>query len=318
MRILVVGAGALGQPFGYHLQESGADVAYSIKPRHRDDCEGGFTLHEYRMFGGPERHEFADYELFEDYDALDVDTWDQVWLCVSSPAVRGDWLPELLDAVGDTTLVSIQPGLDVREHLESLYPADRIVSIRVSTIAWKTPLPGEELPAGDIAYFLPPGEPNLAGGAMERAEDVVSVLREGGCPAEVDEDVLTAGAYGAAVLEPAVAALETADWSLRDFRDGEALPLASRAASEALRVVADKYGESPPWTMRMATRPWVMRLGVPFLSWVMPFDLEAYLEEHFTKVGDQTREELADYIELGDEGGLEVDGLRELLRGLPE
>lgn len=318
MNILVVGAGALGQPFGYHLHEGGGDVAYSIKPRHREACESGFTLHQYRMFGGPDRHEFEDYELYDDYDDLESGAWDQVWLCVSTPAVHGDWLPELLEAVGETTLVSIQPGLDVREYLESVYPADRIVSVRVSMIAWNTPLPGEDLPEGDIAYFLPPGEPIMMGGAVDRAEEVAALLDDGGCPAEAAEDVLAFGAFTSALLESAVAALETADWSLRDFRRGDALSLASEAAGEALQVVGEKYEQPPPWSLRIAARPTAIWLGLPLLSWIMPFDLEAYLEEHFTKVGDQTREELTDFIEYGEESGLEVDGLRRLLKALPE
>jgi len=156
------------------------------------------------------------------------------------------------------------------------------------------------------------------GGAVDRADEVAVLLDRGGCPAEVEEDVLAFGAFSSALLESSVAALETADWSLRDFRRGDALHLASKAAGEAMRVVGAKYDRRPPWTLRFAARPTVMRLGLPILSWILPFDLEAYLEEHFTKVGDQTREELADFIAYGEQCGVEVDGLRSLLAALPE
>lgn len=318
MRILIVGAGALGQPFGYHLNQGGAEVAYSVKPEHCDECESGFTLHRYRMFGRPNRLEFDDYEVYVDYDEISELDWDQVWLCVSSTAVRGDWLPALMEAVGETTLVSIQPGLEVREHLESHYPAERIVSGRVSMIAWPTPLGDESLPEGDIAYFLPPAQPVYFGGGAGRAGRVAELLDDGGCPAATHDEVLSYGAFTSAILETAVAGLEVTGWSLRAFRRSEMLETAAQAGSEALRVVAAKYDRKPPWMVRIASRPFFMRLGLPVFAFVLPFDLEAYLEEHFTKVGDQTREEIVDFIESGEMHGLEVGSLRSLLRALPD
>lgn len=318
MRILIVGAGALGQPFGYHLHQGGADIAYSVKPEYLDECESGFTLHRYRTFGGPTRLEFEDYEVYVEYEEISKLDWDQVWLCVSSTAVRGDWLPELMGAVGETTLVSIQPGLDVREHLESHYPAERIVSGRVSMIAWPTPLGDESLPEGDIAYFLPPAQPIYFGGGSGRAGRVAELLDSGGCPADTHDQVLSYGAFTSAILETAVAGLEGADWSLRAFRRSDILETAARAGSEALQVVAAKYDRRPPWMVRIASRSLTMRVGLPVFSLVMPFDLEAYLEEHFTKVGDQTREEIVEFIETGERHGLEVGSLRSLLRALPE
>ncbi|MFB6372346.1 MAG: ketopantoate reductase family protein, partial [Bradymonadaceae bacterium] len=158
MNVGILGAGALGQPFGKYVADGGADLTYIVKEKYREETERGFRLHRHRTFGGPVAEQFDNYDVLVDYDRVAEVDWDHVWLCVSSPAIRGEWLEEFLDAIGETTLVSIQPGLGDREFLEQKYPASRIVSVRVSLIAYPTPLPGEDLPEGDVAYYMPPGE----------------------------------------------------------------------------------------------------------------------------------------------------------------
>jgi 2-dehydropantoate 2-reductase len=315
-RVAIVGAGALGQAFGWYLHCAGAELTYVVKETYRESTEAGFTLHELRMLGGPRRHEFDDFEVCVDYDALADEDWDQVWLCVSSPAIRGDWLPELLEAVGETTLASIQPGIDDRDHLEAHYPAERIASGRVSMIAYPTALPGEELPEGDLAFFMPPGERIWWGGSQTAAREVADLLEAGGCPAGVRDDLRSYALFSSALLETLVAGLELADWSLSDFRRGSELDLAMTAADEAIDVVAAKFQASPPMGLRLGTSSLSMRLGLPVASALIPFDFEAYLEAHFTKVSDQTRDELRAFIDNGRAHDIEVEALSALLERL--
>lgn len=318
MNVAIVGAGALGQPFGYHLSEGGADVTYVVKPKHLEECQGGFRLHRYRIFGGPRSVQFDDFQLETSYERVAEKDWDQVWLCISSTALSGEWLPEFLEAIGDTTLVSIQPGLEDRAFLEERYPAERIVSGRVSMIAWNTPLAGEELPANDVAYFIPPAQPITFGVAMERAREVADLLSAGGCPAGVHDEILSYTAFSSAVLETAVAGIELAGWSLREFRRGKWSRIAADAGAEALEIVGRKYDKKPPLSLRLGTKPLTIKMGLPFATAATPFDLEAYLEEHFTKVGDQTREELAEFVAAGEQQGLAVESLSLLLDELGE
>ena len=317
MNALILGAGALGQPFGYHLKEGGCDLAYSVRPKYREECEEGFTLHRYRIFGSPRRHDFQDFDLYTSYGPLSEVDWDQVWLCVSSPAIRGGWLPEFLEAVGETTLVSIQPGLEDRDYLEERYPAERIVSVRVSMIAWPTPLPGENLPEGDIAYFTPPMQPIYVGGPRERAKSVAESLERGGISSGYHHNVSAYAAFSGALLEAIVAGLEVADWSLSAFRSSDALELAADAASEAIAIVSAKFDQKPPLSLRAGTSCGLLRTALPFAETFSPFPLEAYLREHFTKVGDQTRDELRTFIDAGEGYELETDALRRLLDALP-
>jgi 2-dehydropantoate 2-reductase len=60
--------------------------------------------------------------------------------------------------------------------------------------------------------------------------------------------------------------------------------------------------------------PLLTRLALGLAPRVLPFDLEAYLHYHFTKVNAQTRAAMAVYIELGTELGLSSMHLERLLR----
>jgi 2-dehydropantoate 2-reductase len=147
---------------------------------------------------------------------------------------------------------------------------------------------------------------------------VAEVLEAGGCPSGVREDLPEHMAFSGALLETVVAGLEVAGWSLKGFRKHEIFDVALQAGREATNVVAAKFDTSPPLSMKLVGGSLTMRIGTMLAPGVMPFDLEAYLERHFTKVSDQTREELETFIESGKEYGVSVDGLEQLRAALEE
>jgi 2-dehydropantoate 2-reductase len=317
--IAIVGAGSLGQPFGYYLNRGDAEITYVVKQKYAADARDGFTLHEWGVVGSPTAHSFSEFDVVVDYEDLERHAYDQLWLCLPSPAIRGDWLDACLEAVGSTTLVSIQPGLRDRDHLEAHYPADRIVSARASLVAYPAPLPGEDLPEGDVAFIRPPGERIwVGGGARDRNNDVADALRAGGCPSGVRTDVRAATLRSGAVMETAVAGLELADWQLTSFRGHPAATTAADAAREALEVVAEYTNTSVPLGAKFAAGRTPLSWGLSIGHWLAPFNLEAYLERHFTKVGDQTRAHLDEWIALGHDFNLTTEALESLRTQLKE
>ena len=44
-RVLVVGAGAVGQVYGRHAQLAGADVTFFVREKYRDEVTRGFTMY---------------------------------------------------------------------------------------------------------------------------------------------------------------------------------------------------------------------------------------------------------------------------------
>src|SRR5690554_5786596 len=154
-RILMVGAGAVGQTYGYHLSRGGADVTFFVKEKYRAEAEAGFLMHQHRPLRGPRSFYYDNYRILSDVEEVAQNRWDQVWLCISSTALKGDWLAELCARIGDATLVSLQPGLEDLEYVAQVYDPAKIVAGLITFIAYQSPLPGDKLGPG-VAYLLPP------------------------------------------------------------------------------------------------------------------------------------------------------------------
>lgn len=302
MRVLLVGAGAVGLTYGRHLQLGGAQVAFYVKPHYAASLRGGvdmYPLNKGRMCA-PER--FDGFEvLTTPQEVAASGPWDALWLCVSSPALRGGWVGELVRAVGyDATVVGLQPGNGDRDVVLSVCPEERLVWGLITLIAYQSPLPGEHRGPG-IAYWFPPLTPNPFDGPSERAAAMAGALSRGGCPAAVRSGVVALGSLGGAGFMAFIAALEGAGWSLERLRQSEWAALGSAAAREAISVMAWEcgLGSQPDWLAWVLLRPSLLNVVIQAAPWVVPIPLEVYLAYHFTKVGDQTRQIVNSTIALG-------------------
>ena len=318
-RVLVVGAGAVGQVYGRHLQLGGAEVTFFVRDRYRATVERGFDMYTLNGRRPTEPVRFEAFSVVTHPDEVAARRFDQVYLTVSSPALAGAWLRELVAAAGDATIVALQPGKDDEAVLLAAgVPAERLVSGMITLISYSAPLPGEtRFPRPGMAYWFPPMAPMPLSGPRERAAAVVDALRAGKLPAKRHPDVPSSVAFPSAILMPYLVALETAGWSFRELGRGRAIELGARAAREALAVVAAGSGRRPSLGARLMARPRMLRLALWFGRRVTPLPLEIYLREHFTKVHDQTIEFMLGYIAKGKHAGLEVTALEQLVAEVP-
>ncbi len=324
-RVLVVGAGAVGQVYAYHAQQGGAEITFFVRDKYRDEIARGLDLYPLNRSRShrTEPVRFEGFQVVSRPDEVATRRFDQVYLTVSSPALQGPWLADLIRATGDATIVSLQPGRDDRETiLAAGAPADRLVSGIITLISYAAPLPGEtRFPKPGMAYWFPPMSPapfsgsGGPGGPGERTAAVVALLRKGRLPAKQDRDVARAAAFPTALLMTYLVALENAGWSFRTLARGH-IQLGARGAREAIGVVGHGEGR-PPLGLRLAARPGILRMALWFGARAMPLPLEIYLKEHFTKVGDQTREFMLRYIARGKAAGLSVAALEQLMATLP-
>lgn len=296
-RILMVGAGAVGQVFAWYLTQGGAQVTFFVKPAHAL----GDQLPLLRQVRHPVT--LSGFGHLRSVEAVAQQAWHQVWLAVPSNTLAGEWLPPLLNATGTSTVVAL--AAEGAHHIA----ASRLVMGSIPFIAWQDPLPGHTA-ASRLAFWVPPlAAVPLSGQEAERVEAVRAVLTRGGLRGAIVKDTAELGRPVTALLMSSVAALEGAGWSLRAFR-GHWSSLAGRAAHELMR------GERvrPLW--------WVLAQGhfVNAVFWlgtkVLPFDLEAYLEYHFTKVGEQTRAFLRQKVSDAKARGLATPAVEELLSSL--
>jgi len=317
MKALIVGAGAVGQVYGLTLQRAGLQVGVLVKPKHAAAARAGYVLHPV----GEARVGFQPDACVVDAEGVaERGPWDQVWLCMSSPGLRG-WAeagPSLRAAGPDATVICLQPGLDDGAFVaDRLGDAARVVQGLITMISWHAPLPGESLDPPGVAYWLPPAAAPPFSGDERRVDPVVRALGEGGYKARRVADVPTQTAFGAATLLPIIAALEAADWSLSELRRGPWMGVGARAAKEGRSLAAAHLGVAGGRSLIGALlTPTALGLGAALAPLAAPFPLETYLKAHFTKVGDQTLDHLRRYLDLGAERGLPTDHLRQLQEAL--
>ncbi len=311
MRALIVGAGSVGQVYGHHLQRGGAEVHVYVRRKYARQARQGYPIYPP---GGSGSSTFTPDGICHTAGDVAETSWDQIWLCVSSPAIRGDWLAPVIEAAGEATLVSLQPNLRDRDLLLPLVGEERLVIGLIAFAAWHAPLPGSATREPGQAWWFPAMSPSIFEGAA--AKGVVAGLRAGGCPAKVGSATLNA-ARGSALLIAVVATMECAGWTFAGLREERWTRLAAGAGRQALATATTHLGVDPG-LMGLLLRPTVIRAISRVAPVAAPMDVERFLEVHFSKVGDQTMLGLDEWIAAGERQDLPVDQLVALRTALRE
>ena len=84
-RALVVGAGAVGQVYGRHLQLGGAQVTFFVRDKYRAMVERGFDMYALNSRRPTEPVRFEEFSVVSRPDEVAARRFDQVYLTVSSP-----------------------------------------------------------------------------------------------------------------------------------------------------------------------------------------------------------------------------------------
>lgn len=311
MKVLLIGAGAVGQVYGRHLQLGGAEVTFFVRDKYAEAMRAGLTMYELRMGRKRRRARFQDFNVVTTSEQVAAEPWDQVWICVSTTALFGDWLGPLLAGIGDATLVSLQPGLEVTDFLAERHPTERTVFGVIPFISYQAPLSTEgDLDPG-MAYWLPPLTPTPLSGPEELVTPVVRALKAGGLSAKRHPNAGQWSAGPTAIMMPHLVGLENEGWDWWRFRASESLVTSVEASREALAVIDHHYGIDS--FAKRVMRPWVMRTFLRIAPWVTPLDLPTYIAYHFTKVGGQTRFFMESYIQRAQKAGLPHAALARLL-----
>ncbi|MBO6940157.1 MAG: hypothetical protein JJ863_34615 [Deltaproteobacteria bacterium] len=310
-RVLIVGAGAVGQVYGMYLQRGGAVVDVLARPRQKEELEEGATLYKMRGKRGREPMSFRPSIVHVDpATTVDVD-YDQIWLCISSTGLEkgldGGGLDVMFEHAGRATVVVFQSGLHIPALLAPHVADMQIVDGGIMMVSYQAPLTEGEVDHPGVAFYMAGPQPFTG----RDAKRVVRLLEAGDCPAEEVEDARATMAFSSATLMPTITALEGAGWTFSKMRSGPWAGLASSAAGEARDVVAAQTGKSAPAALNLVLSP-TLKLASFLAPILAPFEVEIYLKYHFTKVHDQTERLIDDYIARADELGVSKKALTEL------
>jgi hypothetical protein len=316
-RILLVGAGAVGQVYGRHLNLGGASVSFYVREKYKTELELGmpvYPLNHQKITQEPQQ--FRDFKLLTTIEEVAACEFDQIWLCVPATALRDDWVEPMLKASGDAVIVSLIPGFEERAILLKHLPESRLVCGMITLISYQAPLPNEACHSPGMAYWFPPATPAYFSGPPAIVNLIVKLLKTGGQPAAKHRDVSAMGSSGTAILMPLLLGLERESWSFKQFTNTQALKDSLRAIQETLKIAAEQSSQKTPiW--RHALVPSLFKTILWLGERVLPLPLETYLKYHFTKVGAQTRLFIDAYIALGQDRDLPTGNLVKLRESAP-
>jgi hypothetical protein len=312
VNVLIIGAGAVGQVYAQALERGGATIAFLVKPRHAKEARAGFAMYPLNAADRWTPRRFEGFAVYTAPDQLTGTRWDLVLLAVSGPALRGEWLAPTLAAAPDAAIVLLTAGMaGTHEQVLAAAPGREVVLGMIPFMSYHAPISDEPIPTPGTAWWLPPlASCGFDGGPV--VDELVRTLRAGGLRAGRSDQVVAAGAFGGAFLGTHMAALEVAGWSFDTFTRTDALRLAADAGAEALAITAAERDLPLPFAFRLL-RPALTRHIPTLARWLAPHDVEAFFRVHFTKVGDQTREQLVHTRDEGRARGLPTTSLQALL-----
>lgn len=309
--ILIVGAGSVGQVYGRHLQMAGARVTFFVREKYIDSLKNGFQVYPLNETRSLTPTRVSGFEFISNVSQVEARQWSQVYLCISTAGLQGDWLEPFLKAVKTATVISILPGLEDKKKVLEYLPENQLVSGTVSFASYNAPLKGEKFSEKGMAYWFFPMAPNQYSSIdRARASEVVRLLKKGQMPAKQIGDIAQYLALSIASTEVLIVALEIAGWKFSELR-GDLLREACLGTKEAIRVAAKSLGIRTPIIQYLIT-PLTIRIVQIIAPFVMAFPFEEMLHAHYTKVRAQTHHELDVYISTGERLGVSVEHMKRL------
>jgi hypothetical protein len=314
MRILIIGAGAIGQVFARHFHLGGAEVHLLVRPRQQAMAQAGLPLYplndkQYRTT--PDKLKLT---VHVDQDSALKTPFDLIALAVSSTALRkGDWLARLGSDRGQAGILGLSGSVTDADLIAKYCSGADIAWAMLAIISFTAPLPGEADVEPGIAYWLPPFSRIAMSGPDAVMTPVLDTLSRGGLPVKRVENVRVDAAFASPILTQTIHALECADWSFSTLRrDRELLPLAVASMHESWALAETVHSQKRPFGLGFV-RPISMRRVLTVSRWAVPFPLERFIQYHYTKVADQTLFLADAHLKSAAEHGVEMPAATELL-----
>jgi ketopantoate reductase len=325
LRIVIVGAGAVGQVYGHHLALGGARVSVLVRPRRATaslmaqqgiaERREGFTLTRIPPFGRRKTSQFLPENVLTSAAELEAHAIDQIWLCLPTDALDEGALRALAAAAPNATIVSLAPGHFVKALVDRCFGSKRTVYGLIGMSSFVSPMKGSRDPRETatppgIAYML--AVTKLGGDNERRALEAVSALRAGDCPTDYAPNVMNEMTLSSAMLMAIIASLEAAGWSFATMREPWRTSLGARAIEESIEIAAATTGEPFPFYGKLLV-PQVLSAAALLAPKLAPLDVEKFLEVHFEKVDEQTTLLLETTQKDGERLGLSTAALSELI-----
>lgn len=312
MKILIVGAGAVGLVYGHHFINAGHQVTFLIKEKYQQEFE------QQKQTGIALYHLNKDKKLAKPTylnNFQTINSWDQaqdfdlIALAISSNAVRQLPLDKINQQLlpNHSKLLMLQPSETDFKHLSQVISKEKIFQGMISLISYQTDEVNSNINPIGTAYYLPPmpmpissGIP-LLGNSSPNLEQIVSLFKNSGIPAKAVNSAIDESRLPSAFLMTFLCALEAANWEFSRLAQSPELLKKLSSAQQAL-LPTQVNGSTKAMLLKHMTklflRPWLYKLLLKIAPWFVPLPLEAYLKKHFMKVRPQTVIYMQEYQDL--------------------
>jgi hypothetical protein len=291
MKVLVVGAGAVGQVYGYYFHLGGCEVTFLVREKYQEEVAQGMTFFHLNKGKNPDPIFFKKYSVISNMPDIQKTNWDLVLITLPSDALYTPWLGEFASQVNRTaSIISLQPGTYDRGEICKYFSSEKVISGMITLIAFSTPLDNEGPQTKGMAYWFPPVMKAFFDGEKIQLDKIVTTLKKGGFPATKKSFLKNPSEmiFASTFLTLFIRILEINDWKLNSFNRPEVSTSLKVSTQEAFKVISNKFSVKIPWIPSLLS-PFLFSLVIRLSLWLMPFDLETYLKIHFTKVGVQMK-----------------------------
>lgn len=308
MKILIVGAGAVGLVYGHHFSNAGHQVTFFVKEKYQqaleEQMQTGIVLYHLnndKKLNKPEY--FKNFQTISDWNQ--VQGFDLITLAISSNALRQLPLDHIKQQLlkPETSLLMLQPSATDFEHLNKKLPEEKIVQGMISLISYQTDEVNSDINPAGTAYYLPPMPMPISASSNNTStqktplREIVSLFKNSGIHAKAVNNAIDESRLPSAFLMTFLCALEAANWEFK--RLGQS-PDILKKLSLAQQALLPKQVNSPVLAslLKLPLRPGLYKLLLKVAPWFVPLPLEAYLKKHFLKVRPQTVIYMQEYTEL--------------------
>lgn len=316
MKVLIVGAGAIGLVYGYHFAHAGHQVTFMVKEKYQvqlnQEKEAGIVLYHLnddKKLLKPQH--FKKFETINHWD--DVQGFDLIALAISSNALRQlplDQIKQILTNIGtDTDLLMLQPSEADFEHLSQVITKEKIFQGMISLISYQTDEVNQDIKPAGTAYYLPPMPMPISASTEsqnKRLKDIVSLFKDSNIRVKAVNSAINDSKIPSAFLTTFLCALEAANWEFKRLGQSTDLLKKLGAAQQSLlpqQITGTGFGNSLKKSsltllLKILLRPGLYKLLLKIAPWFVPLPLEAYLKKHFMKVRPQTVIYMQEYKDL--------------------
>lgn len=298
-KILIVGAGAVGLVYGSQFAEAGFDVNFLIKEKYADEMAKGAILYNINRDKACQQPlHFRNYKTVIGWDQAANTPWDMIFLCISSVALhQGFDFDGLKSAIGNGTLVMLQPGPEDVALVKRHIPESQVVQGMITLASYHTPMPGETTAIPGTAYWMPPFVPTPFAGPVNRRSEVIQTFIKAKMPSKSTKDLRETSLFSTAFFMVFLTALEAAGWKFEALRKNATLvEHMLKANNEAFTAISAKHDVTAPFWAKWIS-PWMVKSLLKIAPHASPFDLEMFFQVHFTKVKAQTKLFVNSYID---------------------